>query len=180
MSGGEKMRTFRDFLKEEFKNKKFEKEFRKDVEKARISLEIAYQREKAGLTQSELAKKLNTSQSTIARLENPNYQGYSIKALKKIAEALGLELVVTFREKDKLAYEVDEKTYQPKLETRDQQLRLMAIEEKMHEYEELCKRMEEKFAPLLKALRLYGYAGSMSMYTETRAIGSYSNKTAVA
>jgi hypothetical protein len=34
------MRTFRDFLKEEFKNKKFEKEFRKDVEKARISLEI--------------------------------------------------------------------------------------------------------------------------------------------
>jgi transcriptional regulator with XRE-family HTH domain len=93
------MKRFRDFLKEELKDKEFEKAYYEGIEKARIALEIIYFREKKGLTQSDLAKKIGTSQSAVARLEDPDYKSYSINTLRKIADALGLELVVSFREK---------------------------------------------------------------------------------
>ena len=99
------MKRFRDFLKEELKDKEFEKAYYEGLERARIALEITYFREKKGLTQTELAKEIGTSQSTIARLEDPNYRSYSINTLRKIADALGLELVVSFREKGAEVYE---------------------------------------------------------------------------
>jgi len=96
------MTNFRDFLKEQFaENKDFEKGFFAEMEKARIALEIASFREKAHLTQKQLADRVGTSQSAIARLENDNYQNYSIRILRKIAEVLDLELVVSLREKNK-------------------------------------------------------------------------------
>lgn len=93
------MKYFRDFLREEFKDKKFESQFYKDMEKARIALEINFYREKAGLSQAELAERINSSQSAVARLENPEYKGYSIRVLRKIAEVLDLELFVSLRDK---------------------------------------------------------------------------------
>jgi transcriptional regulator with XRE-family HTH domain len=90
---------FREFLKEKLKDTDFEKRYYRDLEKTRIAVEIVYFREKKGLTQAELAKLVNTSQSAIARLENPDYKGYSIATLRKVADAVGLELVVSFREK---------------------------------------------------------------------------------
>lgn len=99
------MKRFRDFLKEEFKDKGLEKKFYSELESGRIAGEIAFYREKAGLTQKALADKVGTSQSAIARLENPNYKGYSIKLLRKIADIFDLELVVTYREKGSTRYE---------------------------------------------------------------------------
>jgi transcriptional regulator with XRE-family HTH domain len=99
------MKKFRDFLKEQFKDKEFEKAYYEGLEKARIALEITLYREKKGLTQRELAKKVGTSQSAIARLESPDYRSYSITTLRKVAEALELELVVTFKEKGAEVYE---------------------------------------------------------------------------
>lgn len=93
------MRSFRDYLKEEFKDKEYERRFYKGLEKVRIAAEILHYREKHNLTQAELARMVNTSQSAIARLEDPDYRGYSIKVLRKIAEALDLKLIVTFVEK---------------------------------------------------------------------------------
>lgn len=60
-----------------------------------ISQKIKAARHKAGLTQSELGKKLGVSQNSISQLENPKYAGHSIKTLRKIADALGLKLVVS-------------------------------------------------------------------------------------
>ncbi len=96
---GEKSMKFSDFLKEESKDKSFKDAFYKELEVERVAVEIAFYREKAGLTQQELAERIGTSQSAIARLEDPNYKGYSIKQLRKIADAFDLELVVTYREK---------------------------------------------------------------------------------
>jgi len=93
------MKKFSDFLKEEFKDKNFEDAFYNELEVERVAVEIAFYREKAGLTQQELADKIGTSQSAIARLEDSKYKGYSIKQLRKIADAFDLELVVTYREK---------------------------------------------------------------------------------
>jgi len=94
------MTNFKDFLKEQFKaDKELEKDFYKGLEKSRIAIEIAAFREKEGLTQAELARRVGTSQSAIARMENADYQNYSIRTLRKIAEVLDLELLVSLRDK---------------------------------------------------------------------------------
>ena len=99
------MNKFRDFLNEELKDKKLAKNYYKELEKARIAVEISYFREKLGITQKELAKMINTTQSVVARLENPEYKKYSLSTLRKVAEALNLELNVSFKEKNAAKYE---------------------------------------------------------------------------
>jgi ribosome-binding protein aMBF1 (putative translation factor) len=63
----------------------------------RIGERVRAQRERCGLTQAELARRMGVTQPTIARLEaggtTPN-----MGTLRRIAEALGLELVIDFRE----------------------------------------------------------------------------------
>jgi len=51
-------------------------------------------RTKAGLTQQELAQLVGTQQSTIARLEDADYEGHSLSMLRRIAEALQQRLEV--------------------------------------------------------------------------------------
>ena len=59
---------------------------------ARIAQMIYDARTEAGLTQAQLAELVGTSQSAIARLEDANYEGHSVRMLQKIAEALHKEL----------------------------------------------------------------------------------------
>lgn len=65
----------------------------------RLAMEVHDLREKRGLSQRELAERLGTTQSAIARLEAGNVSP-SLPTLDKIAEALGVELVVSFRDMD--------------------------------------------------------------------------------
>lgn len=62
--------------------------------KYQIALAIRELREESGLTQEDLAKRIGTSQSTIARLEDTDYEGYSLQTLQRIADALKCRLVV--------------------------------------------------------------------------------------
>lgn len=57
-----------------------------------IGIKIADLRETAGLTQTELAKKIGTTQSAIARLESGK-QNVNTDTLKKISRALGKNLI---------------------------------------------------------------------------------------
>ena len=57
-----------------------------------IGRRVADMREAAGLTQSELAKKIKTTQSAVARLESGT-QNVSTDTLKKISKALGRNLL---------------------------------------------------------------------------------------
>ncbi len=65
----------------------------------RLATEIHELRQKRGLTQRELAERLGTTQSAIARLEAGNVSP-SLPTLDKVAEALGVELVVSFVDLD--------------------------------------------------------------------------------
>lgn len=49
-------------------------------------------REAAGLSQAELAKRVGTPQPVIARLEDAEYTGHSLKTLERIAAACGVHL----------------------------------------------------------------------------------------
>lgn len=56
---------------------------------ARVARRIYDLRTRAGLTQAELAARVDTTQSAISRLEDADYEGHSLSTLRRIAEALG-------------------------------------------------------------------------------------------
>jgi len=51
-------------------------------------------REAQGLTQAQLARKVGTTQSAIARIEDANYTGQRLATIAKIAAALGHQVEV--------------------------------------------------------------------------------------
>ncbi|MFA5360257.1 MAG: helix-turn-helix transcriptional regulator [Patescibacteria group bacterium] len=69
--------------------------YRKEIEKQDLAFEIAESiidaRIKIGMTQKELAKKMKTKQSGIARLENGRHLS-NFKTLEKIAKILGIKM----------------------------------------------------------------------------------------
>jgi ribosome-binding protein aMBF1 (putative translation factor) len=63
---------------------------------ANVARMIFEARSSAGLTQSQLAVLIGTKQPVIARLEDADYEGHSLSMLRRIAEALGRRLEVSF------------------------------------------------------------------------------------
>jgi DNA-binding XRE family transcriptional regulator len=66
--------------------------------RANVSAEIYQARIQAELTQKELAERVGMQQSAIARLEDADYDGHSLKTLKRIAHALGKRVEIAFVE----------------------------------------------------------------------------------
>lgn len=64
---------------------------------ATIATQIKVCREQRDLTQEALARDAGMNQSMICRYENVNYSSWSIKTLKKLAEAFDVFLDVRFR-----------------------------------------------------------------------------------
>jgi ribosome-binding protein aMBF1 (putative translation factor) len=60
----------------------------REVLNSKISRLIYDMRQKAGLTQKDLAELIGTKQSAISRLEDANYDGHTILMLLRIALAL--------------------------------------------------------------------------------------------
>ena len=71
---------------------KIDPSLKEGMEKAGRAWDIAFQmydlRKKIGITQTQLAKLVKTSQSNIARIESADYTGYTLKTLEKVANAL--------------------------------------------------------------------------------------------
>jgi len=57
-----------------------------------LMLEISKARARSGLTQAEIARRMGTTQSAVARLETERLP--SLRTLKRYAEAVGAKLVV--------------------------------------------------------------------------------------
>lgn len=66
-----------------------------DIE-VRMAIQIAKARQKAKLTQGQLAKAIGTTQSVISRIERAD-QNLTLETLSKIATALKSDLVVQLR-----------------------------------------------------------------------------------
>jgi ribosome-binding protein aMBF1 (putative translation factor) len=73
-------------------------EDRRMLQQAREQSDVASQiyrlRQKAGLSQKALAGIVGTTQSVISQLEDADYEGHSLKMLRRIANALNCELEV--------------------------------------------------------------------------------------
>ncbi|HFU3800818.1 TPA: multiprotein-bridging factor 1 family protein [Streptococcus suis] len=84
---------FDDFLQEELKNDDFRAGFLAEKAILESALAVYNARQKAGLTQRELADLSHVPQSTIARIERGN--NTSIETMSKIAYALNQKLTIS-------------------------------------------------------------------------------------
>lgn len=91
-----KKTNFDRYLDEQLQDPGFAARFEQAGEAWDIALQIAALREKAGLSQKDLARSLQTSQQQISRLESPSYEGHSLTTLRRIAEVLHVRVRVTF------------------------------------------------------------------------------------
>lgn len=87
--------SYENYLEEQLKDPRFRKAWKETELEYLIARQIIDRRIQQRISQRDLAKKLNTSQAVIARLEgmtgNP-----TLKLLKKVASALGKKLEVRF------------------------------------------------------------------------------------
>ena len=61
-----------------------------------MAVQLAALRQRAGLSQKDLARRLKTSQQHISRLESPGYEGHSLANLRRVAHALKARVRVVF------------------------------------------------------------------------------------
>ena len=84
------------FLDEQLRDPDFAERFKRAGEAWDVALQIAALRERSGLSQKELARRLKTSQQQVSRLESPAYEGHSLRMLRRVARALNAEVKVAF------------------------------------------------------------------------------------
>lgn len=88
-----KTKSVKSFFEKKFKSKSFQKAYKQVSPLMDIGFAIAEARHTLGMSQSQLAKKLKTTQSVVSRIENGN-QNLSVQMLSKIADVLKCELQV--------------------------------------------------------------------------------------
>lgn len=81
-------------------------ELKQLTEEARVNANVAqliYEaRQKAGLSQAELAERIGSKQGVISRLEDADYDGHSLTMLRRIAAALGKQVSIHFSDVSKV------------------------------------------------------------------------------
>lgn len=92
--------NFDVFLEEQLRDPDFAERFKRAGEAWEVALQIAALREKAGLSQKDLARKLKTSQQQISRLESPSYEGHSLSMLRRVAKILSAKVRVVLEPED--------------------------------------------------------------------------------
>lgn len=71
----------------------FAENFDSGYQEFKIGVVLKVAREEAGLTQEQLAKKLNTKKTAISRIEN-HAEDIKLSTLEKFAQALGKRLTI--------------------------------------------------------------------------------------
>ncbi len=90
-----KLIDFDEYLNEELKDPEFKRYYDYYGKQLEISYNLLLMRKKAKMSQAQLAKKIGTTQSNVARMEAGN-QNFTLGMLTKIADAFGKELQVSF------------------------------------------------------------------------------------
>ena len=87
------MNNIKELEKECMKDPQFVEEYEKHRLNFEIAIELTQAREKAKITQKELAKKMKTTQCVVSRMESGN-NASTLQSIKKYAEALGKKLKI--------------------------------------------------------------------------------------
>ncbi|OGR97554.1 MAG: hypothetical protein A2902_01455 [Elusimicrobia bacterium RIFCSPLOWO2_01_FULL_64_13] len=92
------MVDFDQWFNRRLKDKKFKAAYEEADEDPfiNVAIQIIRLREQNHLTQSQLAKRVKTSQQAIARLESLRYRGFTLDSLDRIAKALHKRVSIQF------------------------------------------------------------------------------------
>ena len=90
------MENWETVKKELLKDKEVAREYERLKPRYALISQLIGARVKKGLTQAQLAKKMGTKQSAIARIEGGN-SNPSIAFLEKLTQALGSKLIIQLR-----------------------------------------------------------------------------------
>ena len=88
------MENWNNLKKELLKNKEVAREYKKLGPRYQLVSQLIRVRLKKGMSQKELAKKVGTKQSAIARLESGK-ENISIDSLEKISHAMGAKIKIS-------------------------------------------------------------------------------------
>jgi len=91
----QKVVDFQEYLAEQLKNPKFKRYYDEYGRQLEIAYQILQLRKQKGFSQAELAKKLGTRQSNIARME-AGQENFTTDTLQKIASAFKCNLKIEF------------------------------------------------------------------------------------
>lgn len=95
-----KKTNFDLYLETQLKDPDFVERFANAGEAWDVAVQLAALREKAGLSQRDLARRLKTTQQQISRLESPSYEGHSLSMLRRVAKALHAHVDVVIEADD--------------------------------------------------------------------------------
>lgn len=88
------MKNLKTYISErKARDPKFAENFDAGYQEFKIGVVLKIAREEAGLTQEQLAKKLNTKKTAISRIEN-HAEDIKLSTLEKFAQALGKKLTI--------------------------------------------------------------------------------------
>jgi ribosome-binding protein aMBF1 (putative translation factor) len=90
-------KTLMDEAREELaKDRELNQLYQRELAKLKVANQILEARQRAGLSQAALARRIGTQQSGVARMENAGCSSYTTITLAKIAAATGSRLEVRF------------------------------------------------------------------------------------
>jgi len=96
--GREGTKRYEDYWARQMTDPEFRREYEEESQKKDLWLALVEARQRAGLTQSELARRLGVSQAQVARIEKRGYDSYTLNTLRRYVSALGegfsVEIVV--------------------------------------------------------------------------------------
>lgn len=90
-----KATDFEDVLKEHLKDPEFKRYFDYYGKQLEISYNLLQMRKRAKMSQAQLARKIGTTQSNVARMEAGN-QNFTVALLTRIAGVFGKDLQISF------------------------------------------------------------------------------------
>jgi predicted XRE-type DNA-binding protein len=94
------MKSFSQFISEQIElDGEFEELYKEAKLEEKLAIDLIRLRKEANLTQTELAKKLKVEESYISKVENADIMDLTLAELSKYANALGVEVVISFEKK---------------------------------------------------------------------------------
>lgn len=92
-------RTLKEYIAEQMKNPGFRRAWEDLEPEFQVLKAMIKAREKTGISQAELARRVGTKQSVISRLERGAFSKATLETIKKVADALGMRLEIRLHHK---------------------------------------------------------------------------------
>ena len=82
-------KSYKNWKKKLADSPEYQAIYQEEASKKELWLQLVEARQKVGLTQQEVAKRLGVSQAQVARIEKRGYETYTLTSLRRYIQALG-------------------------------------------------------------------------------------------